>query len=149
MRLFNRRTPIVLLAILGATSVPLGHELFKRTRPAPPSSPADFLKLLQGCGLENYRVQFEEITTNAPEGGMYLIAPDVTTDPRGLLRATEKASQWSGILFIKPLGRMTEEEIQLNLDAWGEYGLCWGKFLFFGDPLLLRLVIDPVARNRE
>jgi hypothetical protein len=139
---FARRRLAVPLAVLAALSVPLGHKLFKRSRPGSPQSTAEFLRFLQAHGVEQYRIQFDDILTNDPDGGAYLIAPGIATDPRGLMRAVEKAEQWNGILFVKPLGGFKEEEIQLNLQAWGEYGLCRGGFFFFGDPYLLHRVIE-------
>jgi hypothetical protein len=146
---FPRRRLTVLLGVLATVSVPLAYSLLKKSRPGSPQSTAEFLRFLQDHGLEQYRIQFDDILTNDADGGAYLIAPGVATDPRGLMRAVEKAEQWKGVLFVKPLGGLKEEEIQRNLQAWGEHGLCRGGFLFFGDPNLLHQVIEalPVGRS--
>lgn len=64
----------------------------------------------------------------------------------GLVRATELAEQWQGIVFCERMGPawVVDAEDEFIRENWGKYGMRIGPFVLFGDPELLQRLRDVI-----
>jgi hypothetical protein len=135
------RLPWLALAI-AATAV-VAHQVYPR-RP-PPRSVAELVDRLRRSGVCFGVVPVQKWRPPTLEAGAFLCERDRSWEELGLLwRAAEHQADWAGVVLVKPWPHWEDAEFVLH--EWQGCSALVGDLLLFGDPDMLRRIVDALER---
>jgi hypothetical protein len=131
------RLPLVALGL--ASVIVLAHEVYRR-RP-PPRSVGELVDRLRRSGVCVWVVPVEHWHPPDLEAGAFLCERDRAREELALLgRAAEYQADWAGAVLVKRWPHW--EDAEFILREWQGCSARVGDVLLFGDPDLLRRVVE-------
>jgi hypothetical protein len=143
----NRPSPtpwFPVAALLASTGiVPLAYPLLRPSVP-PPDTLTELTELLRQSDPLLHAVAATGLSL---EGGVYFCDRPLPRERlRRLLRASEHAHRWRGVVYCERSGGLAPIREE-HLRSWGEHAMRIGPLVFFGDPVLLRRIEMAIGKH--